>query len=81
MFDIFPIVSLACSSRSGLFLMDGGCGVWLWQDWWPDKSTESAALRFNFARRAALKTTISFCATNGVVAYSRACWINNFSNF
>lgn len=43
--------------------------MWVWQGWWPDESVEgqdsnttgSAVLRFNFARRAALETTLNYC--------------------
>ncbi|XP_042881684.1 serine/arginine repetitive matrix protein 2-like isoform X2 [Penaeus japonicus] len=56
-------------AQPALFVVDGGHRVWVWQGWWPDESVEgqdsnttgSAVLRFNFARRAALETTLNYC--------------------
>lgn len=58
-----------CLWFAALFVVDGGHRVWVWQGWWPDESVEgqdsnttgSAVLRFNFARRAALETTLNYC--------------------
>lgn len=65
----FTQADLYSQTQPGLFMVDGGHRVWVWQGWWPDESspedvaatTGSATLRFNHARRAALETTLTYC--------------------
>nr|XP_045623514.1 uncharacterized protein LOC123773700 isoform X3 [Procambarus clarkii] len=66
-----PVLQLDLYSvpQPALFLVDACHRVWVWQGWWPDETSEgedfsatgSAVLRFNFARRAALETALSYC--------------------
>jgi len=64
----FTQADLYSVTQPALFIIDGGHRVWVWQGYWPDESspeevaiTGSAALRFNFARRAALETALTYC--------------------
>jgi len=61
--------------QPALFLIDSGPRVWLWQGWWPpvhhstledQATTGSALLRFNFKRKAALKTAIDYASEKNV---------------
>ncbi|KAL3854898.1 hypothetical protein ACJMK2_014134 [Sinanodonta woodiana] len=69
-FSPFPVIQadLYKASQPGLFLVDSGFEVYLWQGWWPegDKEQEnvhtgSAVARLNIDRKCALETTLSYC--------------------
>ncbi|KAK3605398.1 hypothetical protein CHS0354_036306 [Potamilus streckersoni] len=69
-FSPFPVIQadLYKASQPGLFLVDSGFEVYLWQGWWPegDKEQEnvhtgSAVARLNIDRKCALETTLAYC--------------------
>ncbi|XP_044736426.1 serine-rich adhesin for platelets-like isoform X2 [Chrysoperla carnea] len=65
---------LYSASQPGLFLLDNGHTLWLWQGWWPEIDTDSSdqanqqlsdqtgsgAIRWQEERRAAMQTTINY---------------------
>ena len=66
----FPVLQtdLYKASQPGLFLIDNGHEVYLWQGWWPEGEegqgnvlTGSAQTRFTADRRCAMETTLHYC--------------------
>ena len=66
----FPVLQtdLYKASQPGLFLVDNGHEVYLWQGWWPEGDenqenvlTGSAQTRFTADRKCAMETTLHYC--------------------
>lgn len=66
----FPFLQedLYKSDQPGLFMLDAGNIVYLWQGWWPEGTedtenvvTGSGKQRFSVDRRCAMQTTLNYC--------------------
>lgn len=66
----FPFLQedLYKSDQPGLFMLDAGSIIYLWQGWWPEGTedtenvvTGSGKQRFSVDRRCAMQTTLNYC--------------------